>query len=225
MEPNRLVVISPVRNESAFLERVAGSVAGQTQPPAVWVVVDDGCDDDTPRLLDRLESELPFLIVRRLWDQPDVGDRRVATRAPRAFNAGLALVRVEEFDYVAKLDGDVELPSRYFETVISRMRADPGLGIACGGLVEPRRGGWTPLTVPDHHVHGALKVYSRDCFERIGGILECLGWDTIDETCARMHGFTTRCFSDVVAMHHRPSGAGRGRFRRRVRQGAGPRGV
>jgi hypothetical protein len=148
------------------------------------------------------------------------GDRLAKAAAPQAFNAGLSLVHLGDFDYVAKLDGDVELPPDYFETIIGRMREDPFLGIACGDLVEPDGDGWTRLTIPSHHVHGALKLYSRDCFEEIGGIRECLGWDTIDETYARMRGYTTRSFPDVVAKHHRPSGAAQGRLRGRARHGA-----
>ena len=50
--------------------------------------------------------------------------------------------------------------------------------------------------VPGYHVRGALKLYSRACFEAIGGIEERLGWDTIDETYARMRGFRTQSFDD-----------------------------
>ncbi|HEY1358479.1 MAG TPA: glycosyltransferase family A protein [Thermoleophilaceae bacterium] len=216
----RLAVISPVHNEAPFLERVARSLMAQTLRPAAWIVVDDGSDDGTPELLDRLEGEVPFLSVRRLWEQPGDGDRLVAARAPRAFNAGLALVSLEDFHYLAKLDGDIELPPDYFETLIGRMEADPALGIACGDLVEPRGDDWKRLTIPSHHVHGALKLYSRACFEQIGGIRDCLGWDTIDETYARMYGYSTRSFADVVARHHRPSGAAQGTLRGRARHGA-----
>ena len=57
-------------------------------------------------------------------------------------------------------------------------------------LVEPARDGrWRPARVPPHHVRGALKLYSRECFEAIGGVQERLGWDTIDEVYARMAAF------------------------------------
>ena len=64
--------------------------------------------------------------------------------------------------------------------------------------------------------------YTRACFEAIGGVQERLGWDTIDETYARMRGFKTRSFTDLVAVHHRPLGerrrhAARSRPPRRVR--------
>src|SRR3954463_13198195 len=107
MEPSRLVVVSPVHNEGQFLERVARSLAAQSQPPAAWVVVDDGSDDSTPELLERLQAELPFLTAIRLPDSEDGGDRLVTAHAPRAFNAGLDLVALENFDYVAKIDGDI----------------------------------------------------------------------------------------------------------------------
>ena len=63
------------------------------------------------------------------------------------------------------------------------------------------------------------EVYSRECFEAIGGIDERLGWDTIDETYARLRGFTTRSFDGLVARHHRPVGTADGTLRGRARHG------
>ena len=220
MDPGRLLVVSPVHNEAKYLELVARALARQSHPPEAWVVVDDGSQDATPLVLERLSADLPFLTVVRRRDTCKGHDRLAEAAAPRAFNEGLASTELDRFDYVAKLDGDVELPPDYFEMVISRMRADPLLGIACGDLVEPDGEHWKRLTIPSHHVHGALKLYSRDCFRRIGGVQECLGWDTIDETYARMHGYRTRSFSDVVALHHRPSGMAQGRLMGQARHGA-----
>jgi hypothetical protein len=53
----------------------------------------------------------------------------------------------------------------------------------------------------------------------IGGIQERLGWETIDETYARMRGFHTRAFPDLVAHHHRPWGSADGTLRGRARHG------
>ena len=91
-----------------------------------------------------------------------------------------------------------------------------------GGLRrELVRGRWWVERVPtEHHVNGALKCYSRECFEAIGGIQERLGWDTIDETLARMRGFRTRTFEDLVAIHHRPWASADGTLRGRARYGA-----
>jgi hypothetical protein len=75
------------------------------------------------------------------------------------------------------------------------------------------------VRVPSHHVPGAVKLYRADCFERIGGVREQLGWDTIDETYARMYGFRTRSYRDLVARHHRPTATADGVLRGRARHG------
>ena len=68
-------------------------------------------------------------------------------------------------------------------------------------------------------MHGALKCYTRECFASIGGVQERLGWDTIDETYARMRGFETRSFRDISALHHRPLAKRERRLRGRARHG------
>ena len=50
--PHRYVLISPCRDEAAYMRRTLESVAAQTVPPARWVVVDDGSTDETPAILE-----------------------------------------------------------------------------------------------------------------------------------------------------------------------------
>lgn len=222
MDP-RLLVISPVRNESAHLERVARAMAAQTRPPDLWLVVDDHSGDGTWERAERLAGEIPFIEVLRAPEQPlpDPRDRLASAAAPRTFNFGLDSVDSGAFTHIAKLDGDMELPPQYFERILGEFAADPELGMAGGLRNELVHGKWRLERIPtEHHVNGALKCYSRECFEAIGGIEERLGWDTIDETVARMRGFRTRSFEDLVAVHHRPWASADGTLRGRARYGA-----
>ena len=216
----RLLVISPIRNEVAHLERVVAAMAAQTRPPDEWIVVDDGSDDGTAELLGALAPGVPFMRVvsASAEEGPSGVDRLALAAAPRAFNFGLTHSS-GNFTHVAKLDGDVELPPEYYEVLLSRFAHDAGLGIACGDLIEPIGSGWERLAIPPHHVHGALKLYSRECLAAIGGVRECLGWDTIDETYARMRAFRTRSYRDLVARHHRPVATASGALRGRARHG------
>jgi glycosyltransferase involved in cell wall biosynthesis len=216
----RFLIISPMRNEAAHVERVARAVAAQTHPPAEWVVVDDGSTDDTASILRRLENEMAFLRVHgRDADSEPVADRLAVAAAPRAFNYGLSRAGIDDWTHVVKLDGDVELPPDYFERLIERYEEDPALGMAGGNLVEPSGDRMVMMPIPQHHVHGAVKCYSRACFDAIGGVQERLGWDTIDETYARMRGFRTRNFLDIIAVHHRPHGSADGTLRGCARHG------
>jgi glycosyltransferase involved in cell wall biosynthesis len=220
---HRLLVISPVRNEAKHFHRVALAMASQTRPPDAWVIVDDGSTDGTAEILAALEREVDFVTVLGpppVTSETVVKDRLAMAAAPRAFNRGLRSVPWRTFTHIAKLDGDTELPDRYFETLLDRFAADPDLGLAGGVRTERVASGWRLERVPqDYHVPGALKCYSLPCFEAIGGMQERLGWDTIDEVYARMHGYHTRAFADLVAVHHRLWGSADGALRGRARHG------
>lgn len=224
----RLLLISPVRNEAAHIERIADALAAQTRPPDLWVVVDDSSTDDTPAILAKLADRIAFLTIvnaGQVTEQSRVGrvkDRLATAAAPRTFNIGLNIVAWESFTHIAKLDGDTELPPDYFKRLLAEFEDDPQLGLA-GGLYadpDPNGEGWRVITVPtEHHIPGTLKCYSLVCFQAIGGLQERLGWDTIDETYARMRGYRTRVFPDLVAHHHRPVGSADGTLRGRARHG------
>jgi poly-beta-1,6-N-acetyl-D-glucosamine synthase len=218
----RLLIISPVRNETAHIELVVESVARQTRPPDLWLVVDDGSEDGTRARLELLASEIPFM---RLLSTPlgftrDSGDRHLVAAAPRAFNWALATTEWRGFTHIGKLDGDIELPADYFERLLAEFDRNPSLGIGGGTLVEHDGRDWQTMKVAPHHVRGALKLYCRDCFEAIGGVQERLGWDGVDETYARMRGYETRSFDQLVARHHRRLGTADGAVRGKVRRGA-----
>jgi poly-beta-1,6-N-acetyl-D-glucosamine synthase len=233
-EPSVLIV-SPVRNEAPHIERVVRAVAAQELAPARWIAIDDSSTDGTLQILRELESEVPFLeVVPAPPGGPAEGARDRLARAPEIRNFNLALARAGwdapagwsdnagggGYTHLMKLDGDIELPPHYLRVLLERFARDPSLGLAGGMLVEPAPGGRTRrIQIPAYHVHGALKCWSHACFTAIGGVQERLGWDTIDETYARMRGFRTHSFPDLVALHHRPMATADGALRGQARHG------
>jgi glycosyltransferase involved in cell wall biosynthesis len=222
MEP-RILIVSPVRNEVEHIERVVRAVAAQDVRPQRWLVIDDASTDGTLEVLQSLVGEVPFMeVLRAPVDTRHAGarDRLARAAAPRNFNAALASADWREYTHIMKLDGDIELAPSYLRLLLGRFSDDPKIGLAGGVLDEPAANGTAHrIPIPSHHVHGALKCYSRECFEAIGGVREQLGWDTVDETYARMHGFRTVTFRDLVSIHHRPWGTADGALRGRARHG------
>jgi poly-beta-1,6-N-acetyl-D-glucosamine synthase len=217
----RVLLVTPTRDEASHIERTARALAAQTRRPDLWLVADDGSQDATPRLLEGLAGELPFLRVLHV-DQNgnrNGSDGLALAAEARAFNRALAGIDLRWFTHIGKLDGDIELAPDYLERLLARFAAEPELGVGGGTLLEPDPAGWRTARVPEYHVRGALKLYTRECFEAIGGIEERLGWDTIDETYARMRGFSTRSFEDLPARHHRPLATANGVLRGRARHG------
>lgn len=221
MNGKRLLVISPLHNEEAHVSRLVDSMSAQTRPPDLWLVVDDGSTDDTPRLLAELAPSLPFMRVLSVPQRADSAgpDRLAVALEARAFNWALGQVAADEFDFIGKLDGDIELVPEHFERVLEEFAGDRALGICGSAIAEVRGSTWRVAITPPHFVHGAVKLYSRECFTAIGGIREQLGWDIVDEASARLRGFRTGAVSGLVARHHRQSGSAQGRLLGHARAG------
>jgi poly-beta-1,6-N-acetyl-D-glucosamine synthase len=218
----RLLVVSPVRNEAAHIERVALAMASQTRRPDLWILIDDHSTDETPRILARMAERLEFMKVLssppRASDQASKDRLAIAAEA-RAFNVALNSAPWQTFTHIAKLDGDIELEPRYFELLLDEFAHDPTLGLAGGSLKEGDGTQGREDTPSDFHVRGALKCYTTACLRAIGGIEERLGWDTTDELFARMKGFRTRTLANLVALHLRPCASADGLMRGIARHG------
>ena len=133
----RYCLITPCRDEAHYARRTLDAVTGQTVPPALWVIVDDGSKDETPKILAEYAARFPFIkIVRRA----DRGDRKLGGGVIDAFYAGYDSIDPDEFEYVCKLDLDLDLPPRYFELAMDWMEADPRIGTCSRqALLLPRR--------------------------------------------------------------------------------------
>lgn len=222
----RLLVITPVRNEEAYISRVIEGMANQRRPPDRWIVVDDRSTDRTPEILREAADRLPYMTVLVAPEQAgeDAPARLAAAAEAVAFNWGVAQAD-EPWDFVSKLDGDIVLEPHHYEFLLDRMRDDPGLGMSSGYLHYRDGNRWVLQPMPDYHVAGPLKLYRRECFEAIarrsgtGGVPERLSWETIDETYARMEGWSTRSFKDLRAEHLKPPGSAGNHLAGKVRHG------
>jgi poly-beta-1,6-N-acetyl-D-glucosamine synthase len=219
----RYLLISPCRDEAHYLRRTLDSVAVQSVHPALWVVVDDGSTDGTSAILEEYARRLPYLRVVRRTDR---GRRAVGAGVIEAFYAGLETVRLEDFDYLCKLDMDLDLPVRYFELLMQRMESDPRLGTTSGKpwFVHPDSGALVPEICGDEMSVGMTKFYRVACFKEIGGFVRQVMWDGIDCHRARMLGWIAESvdLEPLRFVHLRPMGASqKGIWTGRLRHGSG----
>ena len=219
----RYVLISPCKDEAAYIRYTLDSVARQTVPPALWIIVDDGSTDATPAILAEYRQRLGYLRVIRRESQ---GGRAVGPGTINTFYAGLETVDLDRFDYLCKLDVDLELPDRYFEDLIARMEADPRLGTCSGKPYYPHpvSGNLISENVGDEVSIGASKFYRVECFRQIGGFVREVMWDGIDCHRCRMLGWHARSWDDpeIRFKHLRPMGSShKGIWTGRKRHGFG----
>jgi biofilm PGA synthesis N-glycosyltransferase PgaC len=210
------VIVSPVRDEEQYLEQTILSVVQQTVQPAEWIIVDDGSQDRTREIIDEYTKQYLWIrSVRRV----DRGRRVPGSGVIEAFYDGYNRLDRQDWEFIVKLDGDVKLPSDYFERCFERFDADPKLGM-CGGRMYCLKDGQLKVEPhPAFHVRGPIKLYRRECWDAIGGLIKAPGWDTVDEVQANRFGWRTRSFEEIRVVHQRPTGAVQGVWRDGVKMG------
>jgi poly-beta-1,6-N-acetyl-D-glucosamine synthase len=202
--PLQYLLITPARNEEAFIELTIESVLGQTRRPVRWLVVSDGSTDRTDEIVSRYAQEHGWIELLRM---PERQTRDFGGKA-RSFNRGYAQVRHLGHDVVASLDADVTFGPDHFEFLLDRLRENPRLGLT--GIPFSEGGRTYDFRFSSvNHVWGGCQVFRRECFEQMGGYTpsEGGGIDVIAVLTARMNGWETRTFTERTCEHHRPMGS------------------
>jgi glycosyltransferase involved in cell wall biosynthesis len=212
----KYVIVTPVRDEEQFIHETIRSVLSQTIQPAEWIIVDDGSRDQTGYLIDECAKSHTWI---KALHRRDRGQRLPGTGVMEAFYLGYECLSSPDWDFIVKLDGDVGLPVDYFERCFQRFSEDSSLGM-CGGVMYRLDDGAPKLeSHPLMHVRGPIKLYSRPCWDAIGGLIRAPGWDTVDEIQANRRGWHTRSFPDLKVIHYRPTGAAQGAWKNSVKNG------
>jgi biofilm PGA synthesis N-glycosyltransferase PgaC len=211
------VVVTPARNEAEYIGSTVESMLNQTVVPRLWVVVDDGSTDDTAGIVERATADVDWVqLVRRA----DRGHRSAGTGVMAAFRDGLADVGDIDWEFLVKLDGDLRFEDDYFESCLNGFKSDPTLGIAGGKVYDVYPDRVVYDSHPDFHVRGATKIYRRECWDAIGGLIEAPGWDTLDEVKANQLGWRTRTLPESPIYQLRPTGEAAGTWSNWSKNGA-----
>jgi GT2 family glycosyltransferase len=172
MQPIRVSAIVATHNRVGYLRECLDSILNQTRPPAEVILVDDGSEDDTPRVAAEYGSRLVYLRQRNLGKSV-------------ALNRGLeraAGTHIWFFD-----DDDVALPDS-LEGRIRALEATQTAGFAYSGCligvdganghIEPVQRLDMPALDPGELPLRLLRSFlfhlqsvlvRRDCVERAGG--------------------------------------------------------
>ena len=202
------VLVTPARNEAAFIEMTIRSVVGQTVKPLRWIIVSDGSDDGTDAIVGRYAKDHEWIQLLRM---PEHRDRHFAAKV-MAFNAGYTALADLHYDIVGNLDADISFDQDYFAFLLQRMADNPALGVAGTPFMEDGRT-YDFRYASVEHVSGACQLFRRACFEEVGGYVPIRGGaiDWLAVTTARMKGWQTRTFVEKHCVHHRPIGTASGK--------------
>ena len=213
------VLVTPARNEAAYIELTLKSVVSQTIRPLKWVIVSDGSTDGTDEIVSKYLAGNSWIELLRM---PERKERHFAGKV-LAFNAGYARVKEMQFDAIGSVDADASFEEDYFAFLLHKLAEDASLGLVGTAFRETSGGPYDYRFVSIEHVTGICQLFRRQCFDEIGGYVPAKGGaiDRIANIAARMKGWKTRTFTEKMYFHHRRmSSAQQGRIKARFKDGA-----
>jgi glycosyltransferase involved in cell wall biosynthesis len=194
-------IIIPFHNEAAHLKRTLDHFVAQHRRPDLLLLVNDSSSDESPKIAEAFARAHPFIeLIHRSGDH----SKSPGAKVIHAFNFGLSTLK--EYNLIGKFDADILLPPNYFETCIRAFEQQPNLGMYSGLLYIKKNEQLQYEAVANtDHVRGPLKLYSKSCFQAIGGLVPCLGWDSIDTLLAEARGFKVETNPSLIVEHMRPT--------------------
>jgi len=217
----KYVIIIPAKNEEQDLPNTLKSICSQTRKPEMVLVVDDGSTDNTKGVVSEFAKDNAFIKIIERKSAETVYS--LGGKVVEVFNYGLGeLSKMNvDYDFVLKMDADVVFESTLFEELEKRIDKEEMLGIAsCTPYYEDENKGRVVDNSPDWHTNGQFKIYNKNLFSDIVGLMQDLGWDCADNIQAIEKGWKTLVYKDLYYKLSRPIG----RFsvkKGAVRQGIG----
>lgn len=198
-----IYIIIPAHNEAAFIYKTLQSLTEQTLLPKKIMVVNDHSTDNTENILKAFAEKYSFINYINISSSEE---HLPGSKVINAFHKGLEKLD-DNYDVLCKFDADLIFPNNYLAHISKAFLENPKIGMAGGVCLIPHKNEWKleSLTNKDH-LRGALKAYTKECFDKINGLKNVMGWDTVDELLAKYHGFEISVSSDLQVKHLRPTG-------------------
>lgn len=209
------VLLTPVKNEESTIGTTIDSVVNQSLLPTEWIIVSDGSTDQTDPMVEAAARLHPWIRLIQLPIRPT----RSFSAVVHATETGVKALKSKEYEYLGLLDADVRFGPNYFERLIELFEQNPSLGLAGGMVVDVGTSkNQRPRNVQD--VPGAVQFFRRTCFDSLGGLVAIPegGWDALTCAKARMNGFETKLFPELVVDHLKPRNISEGGAIRRKYQ-------
>lgn len=188
---NELIAVTAIRNEINYLPKTVPSILNQTNPPDIYVIVDDGSINGSRDYLKKTDC------LKICHNPPRINIRGINQVYSLLKGVHLAEKHVPTWKYLLKTDGDTYIPPHYVEKLIKIMNDNPKIGII-GGVPHNQK-------IRLSRVSDAAKIYSRKCWDKIGGLDIISAFDSHAIIKANQYGYKTESIPSIKFREIRPS--------------------
>ncbi|WP_292389029.1 glycosyltransferase [Methanosarcina sp. UBA5] len=208
----KYLLVTPAKNEEQNLPDVSKAVIEQELKPELWIIVDDGSTDGTPRILEDLQSNCSWIQSIRLPPRPRDITFHYSYVCKQGFDYALEYCRKNniEFEYIGLLDADTVLEENYFGKLLAEFKKDNSLGIVSGGIYYDTDGKLSLEVTAKNLPRGTGRIWKKECFLETGGYLVEPSPDSISNIKALLQGWRLMQYADVVQIQKRKTSAANG---------------
>ena len=215
------IIITACKNEGINLPELIESVAVQTIKPALWVIVDDGSTDDTPKIIEKVMKIHKWIRSIQLDAQERDLGIHLAEIIQKGFDYAFLCCGEHkiEYNYLGNLDGDLRLPPTFYENLIREFENTPKLGVASGGTRHIIDNEIFHAKISIDEPSGGHMLIRRECFEDIEGIPLTYAVDSVIKVKAKLKKWETKRFEDNLATEIRDVNSAEGYWKGFVHKG------
>ncbi len=208
---SKVAVVTMAKDEEEFLPGLVAAMAKVTPPPLVWLIWNDGSEDETPAIADEAAELLNFVRVVHHDSKHRGFAEDFSCRIQAAIDEALGSVDAVP-QCVAILDADMLPPADYFYQVEEQMTDDMAIAsgqVTVGGRPE-RQGGVA---------RGGARLVRADFLSAIGGIPAGPCWDALLDAKAVTRNLRSVQFNHPSIAQRRPTAATYGSWRQHALRG------
>jgi glycosyltransferase involved in cell wall biosynthesis len=206
------IIATVCKNEGENLPKLIESIEKQTIEPVLWMIVDDGSTDRTPEIVEEGKMRCNWIKSIRLdGSMRDLG-LHYAGLLKKGFSFAIEYCKRNEinYEYLANVDGDFILEPSFFKNLIVEFEKDPVLGVASGGIYHFRERKLVRANARESEPSGGNMIIRRRCFEDCEGIPLSCASDSAFNTKAKLRGWRTKRFENIVATEVRDTSSAEG---------------
>lgn len=195
MQSEKLVIVTPLRNEIKHLPKLFNSIQVQSIEISAWIILENGSTDGSKEFLNK-NQPLNNVNNLKIINLDIESEYQLGFKYSSIVRFGFDYVKkhFHKYDYIGILDADCFPEPEYYSTLIQHLDKNASLGIA-GGMPVSEEG--TPYPYSEDFPKGACRIWSRACFEDAGYVVS-MSADSVSCIKARLKGWETRLFTEIV---------------------------
>lgn len=206
------ILITPAKNEEKYLPNLINAIIKQTIKPLLWLIVDDGSTDKTPKIIEEAKRNHDWIKSIRLKEGPwDLGIH-ISDVSIAGFKFLIECCNNHDisYEFIGLIDADMVPERKYFESLIQKFEKNEKLGIASGSVYYKKDDSLILDKAREDLPRGGARLWRKECFFETKGYLRTYSPESVSNVKAKLRGWETRQFKEIKTIHSRTSSSANG---------------